>query len=119
MKAYLGCGLRTLSSFLLLVSLDTLSFDAFGLLIILFIRTKQVDVFIIIGCGGGGGRSGSFRLSKDFTSGRRTREGIMFCAVRGYVGVPTGGVGVFSGGRSSTDCLEDMDIGLRRGVTTG
>lgn len=43
----------------------------------------------------------------------------MFCAVRGYMGVPTGSVGVFSGGRSSTDRLEDMDIGLRRGVTTG
>ena len=117
-----GLGSRLyLASLLLVVLGKALGLELLGLGILLLVTAEQVDLVIVLLCGGGGlgrveselsglGAVGSELLG--WVTGQRGELGL-----EGEdVVVPAPCVGVFLGGGDRLQLLEDLDIGLRRGV---
>ena len=114
----LGDGLG-LVGLLRVVSSDTLSLDALGLLVNLVVRAEEINLVVVIFLGGGSLRGSSRGTAKE---GLASSTGAGKSAELGHIGidvvVPAGHAGEgCSGGRG--DRLEDGDIGLGRGVPMG
>ena len=112
-----------LASLLLVVLGEALSLDALSLRILLVVRAEQVNLVIVLSLGlllgGSGGVKGELAgLGAVGSSllGRVTGEGLELALEGEQVVVPPPGVRELLGGRDLLDLLEDLDVGLRRGV---
>ena len=110
-EIYLGSGLR-LEGLLCVVSGDALSLDTLRLLVDLIIRTKEVDlVIILLGGGSSCGRRSGFGegLASRARAGERAKLGLVRLDVR----VPASRIGGGFGVRDTGERLEDVYVRLR------
>ena len=120
----LGGGLY-LASLLLVVLGETLSLDALSLLIDLVVRAEQVDIIVVLlslllrSLSGVDGELAGLGAVGGGLLGWVTRESLELALEGEEVVVPPPGVRELLGGRNLLDLLEDLDVGLRRGVAIG
>ena len=112
-----------LASLLLVVLSEALSLDALSLLILLVVRTEQVNLVIVLSLGlllGCLGRVEGELARLGAVGGGLfcwvTRKSLKLALEGQKVVVPPPGVGELLGSRYLLDLLEDLDVGLRWGV---
>lgn len=112
-----------LAGLLLVVLSKTLSLDALSLLVNLVVRAEKVDIVVVLSLGlllgGSGGVQGELAGLGAVGGGLLgwvTGEGLELALEGENMVVPPPGVRELLGGRDLLDLLEDLDVGLRRGV---
>jgi hypothetical protein len=113
-----------LAGLLLVVLRQTLRLQLLGLLILLVITAKQVDLIVILlgrllrGLCGVEGELGGLGTVGSVLLGGVTRQSGKLRLEGENVVVPAPGVGVLLGRRDGLDLLEDLDIGLGGSVAS-